>query len=380
MHLRTALLAWSAFVAFRTCTADNIIPVSFSPRDIPRKVADCKALNRLTQEVKDIEIHYADINSDAEKTIVMEPGWPSLWHSWKYQIEEFKDEYHIVAPDHRGFASSTHPGDIESSGTWGDHVGDMVCALEHAGVNHAICMGHDWGSQICYEAARMRPDLIEGVIGMAIPYIPSAGHYVPNSALVSSLRKLAYQLFLAQNERAAAELNANPRRTLRATLRTSASPPPDAFLIDPESFLGGWKDVEEIPPIPFLTPEEEDYWVEQFEIQGFGPTLGFYTNGNRQLSWEFTHNQGNFTISQPVLSVLPLNDPVADWVVAAKLLGSEKYLPNLTTETLDAEHWLHLEHPREVNAILRKWLGAFPGGETEDTIRDDGVGRAADEL
>ena len=27
--------------------------------------------------------------------------------------------------------------------------------------------------------------------------------------------------------------------------------------------------VHQIPPIPFLTPEEEDYWVEQFAIQGF---------------------------------------------------------------------------------------------------------------
>ena len=33
---------------------------------------------------------YVDINPDAERTILMVHGWPSLWHSWKYQIEEFK--------------------------------------------------------------------------------------------------------------------------------------------------------------------------------------------------------------------------------------------------------------------------------------------------
>ena len=25
----------------------------------------------------------------------------------------------------------------------------------------------------------------------------------------------------------------------------------------------------QIPPIPFLTPDEEDYWVEQYNIQKF---------------------------------------------------------------------------------------------------------------
>jgi pimeloyl-ACP methyl ester carboxylesterase len=48
-------------------------------------------------------------------------------------------------------------------------VGDLVCILENAGVSKAVCVGHDWGSQICYEAARMRPDLFEAVIGAVIP-------------------------------------------------------------------------------------------------------------------------------------------------------------------------------------------------------------------
>lgn len=52
-----------------------------------------------------------------------------------------QDEYHIIAPDHRGFGSSEHPGDVESSGTMGDLVGDMVCALENSGVEKAICLG-----------------------------------------------------------------------------------------------------------------------------------------------------------------------------------------------------------------------------------------------
>lgn len=56
-----------------------------------------------------------------------------------------------------------------SSGTHADIVGDFVCVLANAGVSKAVCIGHDWGSQLCYEAARMRPDLFEAVVGAAIP-------------------------------------------------------------------------------------------------------------------------------------------------------------------------------------------------------------------
>jgi soluble epoxide hydrolase / lipid-phosphate phosphatase len=68
-------------------------------------------------------------------------GWPGLWSNWGQQILEFQNEYHIIAVDHRGFGASTHPDDVESSGTMGDIVGDAACVLEHAGVEEAICLG-----------------------------------------------------------------------------------------------------------------------------------------------------------------------------------------------------------------------------------------------
>ena len=52
-------------------------------------------------------------------------------------------------------------------------VGDLVCILQDAGVSKAVCVGHDWGAQICYEAARMRPELFEGVVGAALPVCSS---------------------------------------------------------------------------------------------------------------------------------------------------------------------------------------------------------------
>ncbi|KAF7981811.1 hypothetical protein HWV62_31923 [Athelia sp. TMB] len=299
-------------------------------------------------------------------------GWPSLWSTWSNQILEFQDKYHIVAPDLRGFGASTHPGDVQSSGTMGDLVGDLVCILEHAGVKSAVCVGHDWGAQVCHSAARMRPDIFTAVAGLVLPYIPSAGPFIPIAKLVPMFPKLAYNLYFEANTSTAiAELDQNIRRSVRGVLRTVDSPPPVAFLKSNESFLEAWS---EIPPVPFFTAEEEDYFVEQYSIQGFQNTLQFYTYENKYISWEFGHSQQNNTIPQPALSILPLNDPVADWVGAARVLHTADYFANLKTVTVAGAHWMHLENAVEVNKALREWLDEY------DSQIKGGVTRPVDEL
>lgn len=100
------LSMWGMMVVAETNAVTEVDPHAF-----PRKTATCTALNRATGEQKDIKIGktsqvgefrgkhmlrqlsypaYADINADAGRTLLMVHGWPSLWQSWKYQIDEFK--------------------------------------------------------------------------------------------------------------------------------------------------------------------------------------------------------------------------------------------------------------------------------------------------
>jgi len=220
----------------------------------------------------------------------------------------------------------------------------------------------------------MRPDVFEAVIGAVVPYIPAAGNFTPTAALVHLLPRLAYQLFFeAQTSLAVEELNKDIRRTLRATLLSADTPPPDAFLTSKESFLHGWEDKAELDPISFFSQEEEDYFVEQLSIQGFANTLQFYTKGNKYGSWLFSNTQGNHTIAQPALAILPTEDPVADWIQASHLLGSATFLPNLKVETMRAAHWPQLEDPRQFNKFVRDWLEglAKTNGEKHGHLADE---------
>jgi len=190
-----------------------------------------------------------------------------------------------------------------------------------------------------------------------LQYLPSAGQFAPVEELAKVLPKLTYQIFFEKSTQVAIkELNKDIRRSLRSVLRCRSSPPPDSFLLSNTSLLDAYTDYEEIPPTTFYSPQEEDYMVEQFSKQGFDYSLQFYTYHNRYESWKTSHEQGNYTIPQPALFVAPLEDPVADWIVAMKMLGSEKLIPHLTTKTIGAHHWPHLEAPGEFNEILDEWL------------------------
>jgi soluble epoxide hydrolase / lipid-phosphate phosphatase len=112
-----------------------------------------------SQDISTFDSAYVDVdlNPTAKSTLLFVHGWPGLWvisclilctirnllrkSTWSNQIIEFQDSYHLLVPDLRGFGGSSHPGDVQTSGTMGDLVGDLVCILEHANVRSVTCIG-----------------------------------------------------------------------------------------------------------------------------------------------------------------------------------------------------------------------------------------------
>lgn len=70
---------------------------------------------------------------------------------------------------------------------------------------------------------------------------------MPIENLLPLFPTLTYQLFFdRKTDEAIAELDKDVRRSLRATLRTTESPPPGSFLQSSDSYLGAWDSVKEV--------------------------------------------------------------------------------------------------------------------------------------
>jgi len=48
-------------------------------------------------------------------------------------------------------------------------MNDMICMMNNAKVDSGVCVGNDFGAQLCWEAGRARPDKFIGVFNVGIP-------------------------------------------------------------------------------------------------------------------------------------------------------------------------------------------------------------------
>jgi len=62
-----------------------------------------------------------------------------------------------------------------------DLAADVRCVVQRVlgPEGQAVCVGHDWGSQVCYEAARLYPDTFEGAAG-TVPVRTLLGIIIPH--------------------------------------------------------------------------------------------------------------------------------------------------------------------------------------------------------
>lgn len=155
-------------------------------------------------------------------------------------------------------------------------VDDMMCVMDHAGAHAGVCMGNDFGAQVCWEAGRSRPDRFIGVFNAVVPYVSSAFDFVPTEKLVEIAPGFGYQLYLSNNATGgAAELDADPRGGIRSCAQVATTKVPKNFLKDQTSFLQAWREDNaknnrtEIPFSGIMSKKVEDYMVKSYQKQGY---------------------------------------------------------------------------------------------------------------
>jgi pimeloyl-ACP methyl ester carboxylesterase len=124
-------------------------------------------------EANGISLHF--VEEGEGPAVVFCHGFPALWSSWKGQMEAVASAGSMaIAPDMRGYGGSSAPVEAEAYTPY-ETVGDLVAILDAAGVANACVVGHDFGANIAWNAALMRPDRFTAVCGMSVPFRQPGG-------------------------------------------------------------------------------------------------------------------------------------------------------------------------------------------------------------
>jgi len=316
-------------------------------------------------ETNGLKMHIAEQGTGP--LVLLCHGFPEFWYSWRNQISALAAAgYHVVAPDQRGYGQTDRPGAIESY-TLLHLVGDMVGLLDALGEQQAAIAGHDWGANVAWHAALLRPDRFRAVAALSVPYIPRGPVTGPRSTIrpLEAMRQLSagyffYQLYFQEPGVAEAELERDVRSTMRRLLSGLSGDTPPAerwhpILPDSRStMLDSAPDPTTLPR--WLTAEDLDLFVETFQRSGFRGGLNWYRNFDR--NWELLAAFSGGKITVPALFIYGDQDPILEIPGMDKRIERMSgVIPRLHSIALaGCGHWVQQECAEDVKAALLTFL------------------------
>ena len=112
----------------------------------------------------DVRLHYVSGGKQDAPCMVFLHGFPEYWAAWQPVFSQFVDDYHVIAPDQRGFNLSSKPSGVEAYDTK-YMVADLLALIDHLSPNQPIILcGHDWGASVAYAFAMRHAARVEKLI------------------------------------------------------------------------------------------------------------------------------------------------------------------------------------------------------------------------
>ena len=270
-------------------------------------------------EVNGVSLHVED-NGNGTPVLLLH-GWPDSAYVWRNQIPFLAGHgFRAIAPDLRGFGRSSRPIEITDYAL-SKSVGDFTGLFDALGVESAQLVGHDWGAAVAWNMAMARPDRVQKLV------VVSVGH--PSVPWPLRQNEMAwYQLFFQFEGIAEATLSYDDWAWLRRFLRGAGDQERyEQDLSRPGALTASlnWYRANLAPKMPGPSPEFPPVRV---------PTLGIWSTNDHYLDGERMEKSGAYV--------------EAPWQYEV-IVG--------------ASHWIPLDAPDRLNALLLDWLqvAAQPG-------------------
>lgn len=255
-------------------------------------------------------------------------GFPDSAHTWRHLLPELADAgYHAVAPFMRGYAPTSvpHSGVYQTAALARD-----ANALHDAlgGDERALLVGHDWGAPAAAGAAIDQPERWRTVVTMAVPPGPALGaSFLGNLAQIQR----SWYMFFFQHALSNHVVAAN-----------------DLAFIDMlwQQWSPGFDATDELTHVKSSLRNGDNLQA----------ALGYYraTLGDGKRDPELATLQQRMGVEyppQPLLYLHGMNDGCIGVDVAQA--AREMSPGNVRVEFVaDAGHFMQLEQPDEVNALI----------------------------
>lgn len=311
-------------------------------------------------ETGDIRLRVAVVGKGP--LVLLVHGFPESWYSWRHQMPAIAQAgYRVAAMDVRGYGGSSRPHAVAAYRLEALASDCLAVARALSPGDPVILVGHDWGAPIVWTAALVHSEEVRAVAGLAVPHLPLGDRHaldVARDAFVARGRFFYLDYFQTPGV-AEAELDGAPEASLRAMLYAWSGEAPDGFWHNRRPASSRLFDG--IDPVPqelpaWLTREDLDHFVAEFEASGFRGPLNRYRNFDDDQ--RFLQALEKRVIRQPALFIAGDRDPALAMFPSPIVDAIKPGYADLRAVHIlpGVGHWTQQEAPKVVNRLLLDWL------------------------
>lgn len=156
----------------------GLAPATSSSLAAESKPDTSKARSRDTvrhQQIKAQGVTLHVVEQGSGPAVLFCHGFPAIWSSWRSQMAAVAAAgFRAIALDMRGYGESDAPSEAQAYMPF-HTVGDLIGVLDQLQIATAVIVGHDFGANVGWSAAMMRPDRFTAVFGISVPFMPLGG-------------------------------------------------------------------------------------------------------------------------------------------------------------------------------------------------------------
>jgi len=294
----------------------------------PACVLDPKYGEHKYMNVNGVKIHYVESGDVNKPLLLFVHGWPQFWFAWRYQIEHFNKNYHVVAIDMRGFNDSDKPSGIQNYFVM-NMVNDIKELVTGLGKTSFTLVGHDWGGVISWTFAAFYPQMLDNLVICNLP------HPIPFNEARKGLDqalKSWYIIFFQVPILPELNMLADDIRSFDALFKDNPN---------------NDEEVKEAYRFAF-----KDFKTWNRSINYYRCTT--YNRTNEFLGWRGGSDQSRWKIKVRTLHIFGTADTAIS-VEPAK--ASAKWVEDYQLELLDGvSHWVQEQEPAKVNSLIENFI------------------------